>query len=847
MTDTQPDSAGRIAIIGMAGRFPGARDVREFWENLKAGIESITRFTADELEVPDRARLTALDNYVPARAIVAGVDQFDAAFFGIMPREADLLDPQHRLFLECCWHAFDDAGYDPLNCSAPVGVYAGSSYNSYFLEHVGAGQAFFDDYAAGYQVSNFNTMLASNAEFLATRVAYKLNLRGPAFSLGAGCATSLVAVSQACLALQNYQCDMALAGAVSITFPQRRGYLHEPGGIVSADGHCRSFDAAADGTVFGDGVGAVLLKRLEDAVADGDHIYAVILGCGINNDGSNKVGFTAPSVEGQALAIEMAHAAAGVDPATITYVEAHGTGTALGDPVEVAALTRAFRRRTDRKNFCALGTAKTNVGHLDVAAGIAGLIKTAMSLHHRIRVPLLHFQRANPRLDLENTPFYVQRELQDWIPGTTPLRAGVSAFGMGGTNTHLVLEQAPDASPSPSRWTRHLLILSARTEPALDRSAANLAGYLAGHQQLDPADVAFTLMNGRHCFDARRIAVCANLRDASAEFTETTRDKTTSGVARGPAPPVAFMFPGQGSQYVGMGRRLRALNPVFRDQFDRCAEIVRDHGGPDLHALIYPAADSAAGQRHRRHRMRPARYLRRRVRARADVAEPRHRARDDARTQRRRIRRRVPCRRDDPRRRARTHRRARPPDGRAAARRDALRPPRRTARPRFARRHPLGRRRQLADAHRRRRSLRRHRTLRTNSRRRLGRMPPPGHLARVPLPDDGTDRLRVPRRLRPHLVFRAAHPVHLERHRRLDFRARRDQSRLLGAPSARARPLLRRRRPPARRILLDPRSRSRHDAHHARAPASRDESIGRVDSTDNQLDARRVCRFRSRY
>ena len=339
----------------------------------------------------------------------------------------------------------------------------------------------------------------------------------------------------------------------------------------------------------------MLLKRLEDAVADGDHIYAVILGCGINNDGSNKVGFTAPSVEGQALAIEMAHAAAGVDPATITYVEAHGTGTALGDPVEVAALTRAFRRRTDRKNFCALGTAKTNVGHLDVAAGIAGLIKTAISLHHRTRVPLLHFQRANPRLDLENTPFYIQRELQDWTPGTTPLRAGVSAFGMGGTNTHLVLEQAPAAPPSPSRWTRHLLILSARTEPALDRSAANLAGYLAAHQQLDPADVAFTLMNGRHCFDARRIAVCANLRVASAEFTGTARDKTTGRVARGPAPPVAFMFPGQGSQYVNMGRRLRALNPVFRDQFDRCAEIVRDHSGPDLHALIYPAADSVAG------------------------------------------------------------------------------------------------------------------------------------------------------------------------------------------------------------------------------------------------------------
>jgi amino acid adenylation domain-containing protein len=592
----QQDSAGRIAIIGMAGRFPGARDVREFWENLKASRESITRFTAGELEVRDRERLAALDNDVAARAIAGDVDKFDAAFFNIMPREAELIDPQHRLFLECCWHAFDDAGYDPLACIWPVGVYAGASYNSYFLEHVGSGQAFFDDYAAGFQVSNFNTTLAAHAEFLATRVAYKLNLRGPAFSLGAGCATSLVAVSQACLALQNYQCDMALAGAVSITFPQRRGYLYEPGGMVSADGHCRTFDAGADGTVFGDGAGVVLLKRLEDAVADGDNIYAVILGCGINNDGSTKVGFTAPSVEGQALAIEIAHASAGVDAATITYVEAHGTGTPLGDPVEVAALTRAFRASTGKKNFCALGTAKTNVGHLDVAAGVTGLIKAALSIHHRTLVPVLHFKRANPRLDLENSPFYIQNELQEWNRGATPLRAGVSAFGMGGTNTHLVLEQAPDrdALHSRSQWTSHLLILSAKTEPALQRSVANLADYLADHPELEASDVAFTLMNGRHPFDARRIAVCTDLRAASTELARPTHNKSANRVAQGQSPPVAFMFPGQGAQHVNMGRRLRELNPAFREHFDRCAEIVSEHGGPDLRALVYPAADSTA-------------------------------------------------------------------------------------------------------------------------------------------------------------------------------------------------------------------------------------------------------------
>jgi acyl transferase domain-containing protein/glutamate-1-semialdehyde aminotransferase len=588
------DPAGRIAIIGMAGRFPGAEDVHEFWENLKSGKEGITRFTVDQLEVRDRERLMSLDNYVAARGILSNVDKFDAGFFGIMPREAELIDPQQRLFLECCWHAFDDAGYDPLTCPAVVGVYAGASYNSYFLEHVGSGQAYFDDYAAGFQVSNFNTTIAAHAEFLATRVAYKLNLRGPAFSIGAGCATSLVAVSQACLALQNYQCDMALAGAVSITFPQRRGYLYEPGGMVSPDGHCRSFDALAQGTVFGDGVGAVLLKRLEDAVADRDNIYAVIIGVGINNDGSAKVGFTAPSIEGQAMAIEMAHASAGIDPETISYIEAHGTGTPLGDPVEVAALTRAFRASTNKNQFCAIGTAKANLGHLDVAAGITGLIKTALSLRHQTLIPVLHFEHPNPRLDLENSPFYIQSELSTWRRGASQLRAGISAFGMGGTNTHLVMEEAPALEHSSSRWSQHLLILSAKTEPALQRSAANLGKFLAEHRELALADVVFTLMNGRHPFDVRRIAICSDLRDASTVLASTTGKGCATRIARGPAAPVAFMFPGQGSQFVNMGCRMYRVNSVFREHFDRCAEIVSQDNGPDLRSIIFPPPSTQA-------------------------------------------------------------------------------------------------------------------------------------------------------------------------------------------------------------------------------------------------------------
>src|SRR5262245_448700 len=338
-----------IALIGMAGRCPGARDVAEFWRNLVNGTESITHFSSAELEVTNAKALAERSDYVRACAIITDADQFDAAFFGIHPKEAELIDPQQRIFLECCWHAFEDAGYDPLNHQGLTAVFAGCSFNSYFARGTIAGAAAVADYTEGYQVSNFNALLASNFEFLPTRVAYKLNLRGPAFSLNCGCSTSLVAVAQACLHLQNYQCDMALAGGVSITFPQRRGYLHEPGGIVSPDGHCRAFDAAAAGTVFGDGAAVVLLKRLDEALAAGDNISAVIKGFGLDNDGAAKVGLTAPGVEGQARAIAMAHSAAGVDPASISYVEAHGTGTALGDPIEIAALTQAFRRSTDAR------------------------------------------------------------------------------------------------------------------------------------------------------------------------------------------------------------------------------------------------------------------------------------------------------------------------------------------------------------------------------------------------------------------------------------------------------------------------------------------------------------------
>ena len=499
-TKSMGDSLTDIAIVGMAGRFPGARNVDDFWRNLCAGVESITRFSPAELEVEDAATLARMPNYVLARAIVEDADKFDAAFFDIYPKEAELIDPQQRIFLECCWHAFEDAGYDPLLYKGATAIFAGCSFNSYFAQHVLGDRAATAKYADGYQVSNFISTLGSNFEFLPTRVAYKLNLKGPAYSMNCGCSTSLVAVGQACLSLQNYQCDMALAGGVSITFPQKRGYLYEPGGMVSPDGHCRAFDEAAAGTVFGDGAAVVLLKRLADAIADGDQIYAVIKGFGINNDGAAKVGFTAPGVDGQARAIAMAHAAAGVDAESISYIEAHGTGTPLGDPIEIAALTQTFRRSTAQRQFCAIGTAKTNVGHLDVAAGVTGLIKTAMSLRHRMLPATLHFQRPNPRLNLEQSPFYVNAKLTEWQRGTTPLRAGVSAFGVGGTNAHLVLEEAPTRASSKSRRDAHLILLSAKTETALDTISTDLAAQLAADPDIELADVAHTLMTGRHSF-----------------------------------------------------------------------------------------------------------------------------------------------------------------------------------------------------------------------------------------------------------------------------------------------------------------------------------------------------------
>jgi amino acid adenylation domain-containing protein len=584
-----------IAIIGMSGRFPGARSVAAFWENLKNGVDSVSRFKDDELEFSNASEAAAQqgNKVVKARAILDGVDQFDAAFFGIYPREAEVMDPQHRFFLECAWEALESAGYDPEAYPGLIGVYAGLSMNTYLLANLVANRAFAEKFTGSYQVGSYQVMLGNDKDFLPTRISYKLNLRGPSMAIQTACSTSLVAISQACLNLMNYQCDMALAGGVSISFPQKRDYLYQEDGMVSGDGTCRTFDSKARGTVFGHGAGVVLLKRLADAIADGDHVYAVIKGSAVNNDGSAKIGYAAPSVQAQADVIAMAQAAAGVTAESISYIEAHGTGTPLGDPIEIAALTKAFRISTEAKGFCAIGTGKTNIGHLDVAAGVTGLIKTVMSLQNKLLPPLLYFEQPNPKIDFANSPFYPVTKLTEWKAEKGPRRAGVSAFGVGGTNAHVILEEAPRIEPSGKSRSQQLLLLSARTATALDQMSANLATHLEQNPQLNLADVAATLQKGRRGFNHRRMLVCHDSVDAAAMLKSLDAKRVATQQQSSRNPPVVFMFPGQGAQYVNMGQELYQSEPAFREEIDRCAKVLQPHLGLDLRDVLYPAKEQA--------------------------------------------------------------------------------------------------------------------------------------------------------------------------------------------------------------------------------------------------------------
>jgi acyl transferase domain-containing protein/thioesterase domain-containing protein len=569
-----------VAIIGMAGRFPGANNVDEFWKNLSSGVESISFFSDEELaEAGVDPDFITDPNYVKASSILDSPELFDASFFGYFPREAKFMDPQQRLFLECSWEALEHAGYDADRYTGPIGVYAGTTMNTYIL---------FSGLLSNYLSEPLPVLIGNDKDFLTTRVSYKLNLRGPSVTVQSACSTSLVAAHMACQSLLNQECDMALAGGVTVRVPLTAGYFYQEGQIYSPDGHCRAFDAKAKGTVFGSGVGIVVLKRLEDAIADGDCIHAVIKGSAINNDGSLKAGYTAPSVDGQANVIVEAQANAGVKAETITFIEAHGTGTVLGDPIEVAALTSAFGIHNGKKGFCAIGSVKTNVGHLDAAAGVTGLIKTILALKYKQIPPTLHFENPNPEIDFENSPFYVNDTLSEWNSHPYPRRAGVSALGVGGTNAHIILEEAPVVQLSGKSRPWQLLLLSAKTNTALDKATGNLADYLKQNPDLNLPDVAYTLQVGRKDFDHRRMILSKDLKDGvlNLETSNNKLVKTAKSEARNQG--VAFMFSGQGSQYVNMGLELYRTEPVFQDQIDQCAQLVEPYLSFDIRDAIYP-------------------------------------------------------------------------------------------------------------------------------------------------------------------------------------------------------------------------------------------------------------------
>jgi acyl transferase domain-containing protein/acyl carrier protein len=567
-----------IAVIGMSCRVPGAAGVEGFWDNLRAGRESISFFSEEELLAAGHsADAIRHPDYVPAAGTLEGIDRFDAEFFGYTPREAQLIDPQQRLFLEQAWAAVERAGYDPGRAGGPVGVFGGSSASTYLFTLLGN--------PALWELANaYQTGLEK--DFLATRVAYKLDLEGPAVVVQTACSSSLAAIHLACQSLLAGECDMALAGGVSVSVPQVSGYRYAVDGIRSRDGHCRPFDAAATGAVKGSGVGVVVLKRLSDAQRDRDPIEAVIRGSAMNNDGARKVGYTAPRVEGQCRVIEAALALAEVPPETVGYVEAHGTGTALGDPIEVAALTQAFGR-DGRTGRCALGSVKSNIGHLDAAAGVVGLIKAALMLKHRQMVPSLHFESPNPRLKLESSPFRISDRSEPWAADGVPRRCGVSSFGIGGTNVHVVLEEAPQADPPRDGSGPHLLILSARTASALEHQTRELAVHLSDHPDLRLEDVAFTLREGRRVFPHRRAVVVEDLRAALGRLTGK-QGALTSGLASETPPPVAFLFPGQGAQHPGMAEGLYEAHALFRQELDECCKVLESHLGLDLRTALFP-------------------------------------------------------------------------------------------------------------------------------------------------------------------------------------------------------------------------------------------------------------------
>lgn len=582
----EANSMGMVAIIGMAGRFPGAQTMEEFWWNLVHGVESVKFFSREDL-IKMGIDEHLLDNpkFVAADAILDGMDLFDASFFDYSAREAEIMDPQHRLFLESAWEALENAGYNSELYQGRIAVYASANLSSYMIRNLYSNPGLVDS------VGSFKIMLANGQDFLATKVSYKMNLMGPSVNVNTLCSSSLVAVHYACQNLLNYGCDLALAGGVSFQVSRNESFFYQEGGIGSSDGHCRAYDAKANGTVSGSGLGIVVLKRLEEAIADGDHIYAVIRGTGINNDGSSKNSYTAPNVDGQAECIAEAIAMSGINPETISYIDGHGTGTDLGDPIEIAALTKAFRAYTQKKQFCAIGSVKTNIGHLVNAGGLASLIKTVLAMNHKMIPPSLNFTEPNPKIDFINSPFYVNTKLSKWESNGSPRRAGVSSFGIGGTNTHVILEEAPEPQASAiSKRPYQLICFSAKTATALEKITANLLDFADHNPQLNLADMAFTLHLGRRNFNYRRCLICRDLKDLKEQLELLSPDRVFTYFQKPKEQPVGFMFPGEGVT-VNFGSDLYNSESYFRKIVDDCANIIQSLLGVDLRPILYPAAD----------------------------------------------------------------------------------------------------------------------------------------------------------------------------------------------------------------------------------------------------------------
>ncbi|MBC7659506.1 MAG: amino acid adenylation domain-containing protein [Chitinophagaceae bacterium] len=575
----------RIAVIGMAGRYPDAKNLQEFWRNLNEGRESITHFRPEEIDHAVPAEERNHPNYGRSRGVLEDADKFDAEFFRISPREAKVIDPQQRIFLEIAYEALQDAGYDPDQFPGEVGVFGGVGDNYYHIHNV------LDKKELIKKVGSLSTAVGNMKDYVATRVSYKLNLTGPSVSLNTACSTSLVAVDQAVWGLRNGTCDIALAGAASIYVPQKAGFMHGPGLPFSSDGHIRPFSSDATGVMFSDGAGIVVLKRLDDAVRDGDHIYGVIIGTALNNDGIDKMSFFAPSSSGQTRVIKKALKDADVSADTLSFVEAHATGTMLGDPVEFEGLKGAFADDTQRKNFCAIGAYKANIGHTDAAAGVTGLIKALLAIKHRKLPPNINYKSPNPSINFEDSPFYIPQQAVVLDSSMGPIRAGVSAFGFGGTNSHVIVEEAPSMATGVTLRPRQLILLSAETPAALERSTKDFIDYFKAKPEAYLADTAYTLTKGRKAFPFRRFISAATASEAvelllsldthhQAESGEDVRD-------------VAFMFPGQGIQSVNMGRDLYASEVLFRTPFDQCAELLEPMLGLDIRHLVFPTSGAA--------------------------------------------------------------------------------------------------------------------------------------------------------------------------------------------------------------------------------------------------------------